>query len=526
MKKLLKQERGVSLISLAAAVIVIGIITSMLLYSVKDTNDIDKLTKLYTDIDNLEDKISNYYSVYGKIPAIPVSKLGGVNEKIAAISSAQGADSPIGANDLGDYLVIDLVAIENLTLNYGKDYEKFKNLTGSGNSIGDNTDLYVINENSHNIFYLNGIEIEEGNKSFKYYTNKDKDTKKVDLRFVEGVRIPDGYKYVSENKSNGIIIDNIENPGNQYRWINIDKKIKGIFELENANQISGLNDQDKIKFVESINEYHGYYFSEDDNITPNVLYIEVNENDINSWSATYDKEGNYKDQNGDTAYIPQGFQVCKLTSMNTIEDGLVIRNGEVGKGNEKYVWVKVPEGALEHDEDEDIDTAHTLEEIENDLKEYAKTYREEGYLDTYYDGCMGGTSSTEEYNELRNKMYQSIKDKGGFWVSQDEIGEEKCSDAFNSVHVSIGDRTKSLMFGIQWDLMCKFLEEKSSDESNTEILKIKNLVQNPEITLESKSTNSASLANGNVTVLRGGDSIEKRSTIPYTTLTYYRTTIF
>ena len=82
------------------------------------------------------------------------------------------------------------------------------------------------------------------------------------------------------------------------------------------------------------------------------------------------------------------------------------------------------------------------------------------------------------------------------------------------------------MFGIQWDLMCKFLEEKSSDESNTEILKIKNLVQNPEITLESKSTNSASLANGNVTVLRGGDSIEKRSTIPYTTLTYYRTTIF
>ena len=521
MKKLLKQERGVSLISLAAAVIVIGIITSMLLYSVSDTNDIDKLTRLYTDIDNLEDKIANYYSIYGKIPAYSVNQLNGVNQKIQAISNNQ--DSPIGANDVGDYLVIDLKAIENLTLNYGKDYEKFKNLSGNGNSIGDNTDLYVINENSHNIFYLKGIQLKEGKT---YYTNKDKDTKKVELRYVDGIKIPDGYKYVSGNKNDGIIIENTENSGNRYTWINIDKKIKGVFELENANQISGLTDEAKTSFVESINEYNGYYFTEADNITPNVLYLEVNENDSNSWSASYDKEGNYKDKNGDTAYIPQGFQVCKLNSMNTIEDGLVIRNGEEGKENEKYVWIKVPEEALEHEEEQDTDTAHTLEEIENDLKEYAKDFRTDGYLDTYYDGCMGGTSSVEAYNELKNKMYQSIKDKGGFWISQDEVGQASCSNAYNTVKIQIGNRTKSLMFGIQWDLMCKFLKGKDTNSANGEIIHIKNVTQNKEITLESKNTNNASSANGNLTILRGGNSIEERSTIPYTTSSYYRTTIF
>ena len=44
MKNLLKQEKGVSLISLAAAIIILGIITSILVYSAKDTKHVEALT--------------------------------------------------------------------------------------------------------------------------------------------------------------------------------------------------------------------------------------------------------------------------------------------------------------------------------------------------------------------------------------------------------------------------------------------------------------------------------------------------
>ena len=59
MKNLLKQEKGVSLISLAAAIIILGIITSILVYSAKDTKHVEALTNMYTDIENLTDKISD-----------------------------------------------------------------------------------------------------------------------------------------------------------------------------------------------------------------------------------------------------------------------------------------------------------------------------------------------------------------------------------------------------------------------------------------------------------------------------------
>ena len=52
MKNLLKQEKGVSLISLAAAIIILGIITSILVYSAKDTKHVEALTNMYTDIEN------------------------------------------------------------------------------------------------------------------------------------------------------------------------------------------------------------------------------------------------------------------------------------------------------------------------------------------------------------------------------------------------------------------------------------------------------------------------------------------
>lgn len=517
MKDILRQERGVSLISLAAVIIVIGIITTMLLYNISDTDDVSKLTNLYNDIDNLEDRISNYYSLYGKIPAIPVEKLSGVNDVINSLS-----DSPVGANDIGNYLVIDLRAIENLTLNYGKDYENFKNIQENGNSIGEFRDLYVINENSHNVFYLKGIRIKEGKT---YYTKNDTDIEKVNLRYVDGIKIYDGYNYSSGNKRSGIKIrrSGAENdPNTEYTWINVENQIFNINELSQNVTVEANN---ITKFINSVNEYSGYYFNEhiNENAGANsrvtdVLYFQVDETSEDSWSLKYDKEGTYKDKNGKIAYIPKGFQVSKLSSLNTINKGLVIRNAE--NINQQYVWIEVPKVAFENNGE----TATTLEELEENLKEYVSPYREEGYLDSYYEGSIGA-NKIQEYNELKNKMYQSIKDKGGFWISRDELGEAKSYEAYAEVSsVQIEGRNSSLLFGIQWDLVCKYLENVQADANNN-LLNIKNLTGNGEITIESIRENSETNAVGNKTVLRNALS-KDRSVIPYSQSSYYRATIF
>ena len=512
MKDILRQERGVSLISLAAAIIIIGIITTMLLYSISDTNDIDKLTKMYTDIDNLGDKISNYYSIYGKIPAISNSKLSGATSVINALTSTD--DNPVGANDTGDFLVIDLQAIENLTLNYGKDYEKLKEQDLTGN-IGDLRDLYVINENSHNIFYLKGISVKNGNKTDTYYTNQDRDTEKVDIRYVDGIKIYDGYNYVSGNKASGIVIGlkgDESSTATQYTWINVDREINSISDLETTIVINASK-QDE--FIESVNGYKGYY----KNSSNEVLYFSID--DSSAWSVEYDEEGRYTDKSGNTAYIPKGFQVSRLASMNTIDKGLVIRNAS--NTNEKYVWIDVPEQALQ---DANGNIAVTLEEVENNLLRYVSGYRQEGYLDEYYEGCgitvdpEAGGNPEKTYNDLKNKLYQSIKDKGGFWVSTDKSSDQKsCALAYQSNISNINGRTKCLLFGIQWDLMCRFLDE-------TDLNNIKNLVGDGEMTLESTSTNSKTSASGNLAVKRGTTKIDDRNTINYDQSAYYRTTIF
>lgn len=454
MKNFLKQEKGVTLISLAAVIIVMGIITTMLMYSIRDTNDTGKLTDLYSDIDNLTDKVSNYYATYGKIPAI--DKEESVN-MITEIASVVGSwqDSPVGANDTGRFLVLDLNAIENLTLNYGKEFENIK----SANTIGNYRDFYIINENSHNIFYLKGVKV---NNKY-YYTNQDKDTEAVNLRYVDGIKIPDGYNYLSGNKTTGIIITN---GTKQYKYED------GVYK----NYVEG---------------------GEGDGTT---ISVELTESDERAWSLPYETTTTYKDRNGDTCYIPAGFMVSKLDNLNTIKNGLVIKkytpDSEIEEGKtrmdygDEYVWISVPFEAMKNatikpvDLDNDLlaDIKNAYKEVEDALIEYAKDYRKEGYEDTWYDGC--GLSEADYY-KLKYNMYKSVYENSGFYVGRYEAGKE------NSVAVSQRNKrpyyyivvsealdlaengtnnnyTTSLMFGIQWDLICKFIEE-SGQKSQYEI---------------------------------------------------------
>lgn len=453
MKKNLKKEAGVSLISLGIAIMIILVITNMVLYNVKDNLGIHKLESMQADIENLSDKVSSYYSQYGSIPAKTEYTNTVKLESAGIISSAV---------DTGKFYVIDLQSLENLTLTYGQDYEKIQtgNVT-TQEEINQLEDLYIINETSHNVFYVRGITI-DGETFYTNYTKDEVDTVPVDLRYVDNVKIPEGYTYVSGNKDTVITIKNNADESDIYTWIPVEDTITTLPD--------GVTVDNEADFLESVNKYKGYYKSQSDN--SKVVYIPLEE----EWSPTYDKTANYTDQNQDTALVPEGFQISKVPGENVISTGLVARNAET---DDRYVWVPVPKTVFTN-----VETSTDYEAIQKDLKAYTADYSLEGYSDTWYDGC-GLTQP--EYENLYNEMLTSVYQNNGFWVSQYEIGTDtfRTSTTTDSAlgvaksqvdlypygyvtvaqaqtlssNMSSGDRNSSLLFGIQWDLVCKYFEE-------------------------------------------------------------------
>lgn len=168
---MIKKEKGITLISLSIAVIIILTITGMIIYSAKDSIYIKNLTNMQNDIANLRDKVSLYYSEYGDIPA---------KTEYPDVSNLQSA-GVLGVNDTGKFLILELENLEGLTLNYGEDYEKYK--ANDYTNLTDLTDIYIINENSHNIFYVEGIRVKENDETKMYYTDyTEGDTEKVDVK--------------------------------------------------------------------------------------------------------------------------------------------------------------------------------------------------------------------------------------------------------------------------------------------------------------------------------------------------------
>ena len=230
MKNLIKRSKGVSLISLVITVAVILILTNIVVYNAADSLRTTKLSNMQADIENLRDKVSNYYAQYGRIPA---------NTNIE-YTNTNNINSISEAVDSGKFYVIDLAAMENVTLNYGKDYDKITE-SSTQQEVNGLTDLYIINETSHNVFYVEGIE--SGDE--RYYTDysaEDADKVAADLRYYDGVEIPDGFYYVGGTKDTGLVIsdvqgDDLDNSkqGNQFVWIPVENSSDYVRNTSYAN---------------------------------------------------------------------------------------------------------------------------------------------------------------------------------------------------------------------------------------------------------------------------------------------------
>lgn len=481
MKNRIKQEKGITMIALVIIVIMLLILTNVLVYNARDSFHIQALNDLYSDIELLRNKVSEYYNEYGEIPA----KIQYTN-----IKQLQQANILSNNNDLiNSFYVIDLEAMQGITTNYGKDYEKIKDNSEDANKY---TDLYIINKNSHNIFYVQGIGIEQNNEIKVYYTDyTSPDETIVDLRYIDNILIPEGYYYIGKTKDNSgnesLVIspnkdDKIDSKSDiQYIW---QKQISIMEKVPDSITLMEDDGQDVYEFIKSTNHFKGYFLNQN---TKQVLYLSVKEN---KWSEEYTENGKYTDKNGDIAYVPSGFRVSLAEGTNEIRSGLVITDSinEEGysTGNE-FVWIPV----------EDFYEFVRRDFGENQLtEEYftSEALADELYYEPIGDGKTIDEKAKENIQEIQ-KVYASVKKYRGFYIGRYETGIEGVTERTNTSKLDENPVIKknkliynyipwgnsmidenggavqvarnmyensTLCYGVQWDAIMRWINQDSS----------------------------------------------------------------
>ena len=227
---------------------------------------------------------------------------------------------------------------------------------------------------------------------------------------------------------------------------------------------------------------------------------------------------------GKTTYkgitLPEGFAPTKIDGEDSIDDGLVITDGY---GNE-YVWVEVPRTTTVYPTAGLNITNFTDEEytkIEADLHTYTNDYRKEtSYSDVYYpDSATGWFADSSAYDTAKKKMLKSVYQNGGFWVGRYEAGIEKNRTSAGAAittpqskanlypytyvtrtqakvlaeKVESGSYTSSLMFGVQWDLVLKYIQTKKEDT----VTDIKTKLNSNSISIGNYNNNQWNITNAN-----------------------------
>ena len=192
---------------------------------------------------------------------------------------------------------------------------------------------------------------------------------------------------------------------------------------------------------------------------------------------------------GTTPYLPNGTFSKKEGDLAT---GLVIKDSN----DNEYVWVEVPKTIYT---DTKYNTTGTTikenewEKIRDCLKEYTKDYSSSSYKDTNTDG----TTYSDDYKNMLKSVYTNW----GFWIGRYEAGYEideskgetvryygtdygtehpitqkvvikKNAYPYNWVRrdqaqtlaegINYTGVTSSLIYGVQWDLVLKFIEIKGA----------------------------------------------------------------
>ena len=229
---------------------------------------------------------------------------------------------------------------------------------------------------------------------------------------------------------------------------------------------------------------------------------------------TIDSNGNISEGGGEVT-PPTGNLPATDETSPFLPDGATVTEDDLNEGvtikdsnNNEWVWIVVPKSVTA--------SSTTDEEIKNALITYATDYRG-SYSDTWYEGCGLGE---QEYPEKYSEMLQSIKANGGFYIGKYEVGSfdepvtsndntrqaviqqgaypynyVTCSQAEDLAEgLATGGKTSTLMFGIQWDLVLKYLEENGDWDTTT---------NNASYYLKTNSSSWGNYANNSFSVAEG-----------------------
>lgn len=142
---MIKQEKGISLVSLVIVVALMTIIASTVVQISLNRFKINELKKMYNDLELLQDKVSNYYLRYNVLPILRDNTNDAIKYTYTTLDFTQNNE-----ND-ANYYILDLQAMEGIALNYGEFGFKNPNLS---------TDVYIINEDTHIVYYVEGKEVD------------------------------------------------------------------------------------------------------------------------------------------------------------------------------------------------------------------------------------------------------------------------------------------------------------------------------------------------------------------------------
>lgn len=204
--------------------------------------------------------------------------------------------------------------------------------------------------------------------------------------------------------------------------------------------------------------------------------LDIYENYINDYTSRLPKTSTTQ------PYLPDSSFKYIYGNLNS---GLVIQDSN----QNEYVWVEVPKNIYSdnnYNENGIPNSSTDFENIQKCLKSYTRDYASSEYND-----------SNTNYISLYNSMLKSIYENGGFWIGRYEAStpNNKLKTSHSKIQntdkaiikqnvfpynnltrdeaqilatrMNYKNSTSSLLFGIQWDLTLKFIEEKTVKNANS-----------------------------------------------------------
>lgn len=145
MKKIIKNQKGITMVTLLVTIIIIAILAGVTFSNIDIGTDIKDYNYMCADIELLQTKIQNYYNENGTIP---------ISDEVTNAGTTLG-EQATSRDEGGKYYKININKLYNITLNFG------------GGTV-ENGDIYIINDKSHEIYYLKGTLLE----NTRYYRKK------------------------------------------------------------------------------------------------------------------------------------------------------------------------------------------------------------------------------------------------------------------------------------------------------------------------------------------------------------------